>query len=459
MELQANFAHLTWPRLPGHRGCAILALLYQLEQTQWWPQERLLDRQLEQLSELVRHAASTVPFYRKRLAHLNWDGKETLRLEQWRQIPLLTRTDIQSRGEQLTSLDVPESHGQVTETYTSGSTGEPLRSLRTELWELYWAAFTVRDHIWHGRDFALKLGVIRESEKGEAPYPQGSTSATWGWSSGAVFETGPTVSLNVMSTTEQQAEWLARQDPDYLLTHPSIAERLARHCLENDVRVPRLRQILTISEILRPSTREACRSAWKAPVKDTYSAREAGYIALQCPQHDVYHLQSESVFVELINDAGMPCGPGEIGRVVVTPLHNFAMPLIRYDIGDSAEAGGPCSCGRGLPVVTRILGRQQNMLVLPSGKECWPLLSAEDLRQLTSIAPLKRYQFIQKTLTAIEIKVEIHRPLQAREIEQFEIWVREKFDPGFEIDVTRTDSLAPLASGKFFDFVSALSRN
>ena len=61
-----------------------------------------------------------------------------------------------------------------------------------------------------------------------------------------------------------------------------------------------------------------------------------GIIALQCPSGGLYHLQSESVHVEILDEAGRPCAPGEIGRVIVSPLHNFAMPLLRYESGDYA---------------------------------------------------------------------------------------------------------------------------
>ena len=454
MKLASNFAHLNWPALPGHRGCAILAILHQLEQTQWWTEKQLLEHQFEQLDRLVNHAVATVPFYRQRDLGRHWKSRAEPWLERWRKIPLLTRKDVQEHQPQLTSQDIPESHGEVTEMFTSGSTGRPLRSLRTQLFELFWAAFTVRDHLWQRRELSGKLAVIRESAKGKAPYPEGTRSDTWGWSSGAVFRTGPCVSLNVMTSTQQQAKWLSEQDPDYLLTHPSVADRLARYCLEHGVRLPRLRQIMTISEILRPATREACLAAWNVPIRDAYTAREVGYVALQCPEHEVYHIQSESALVELLDDSGAPCDPGDIGRVVVTPLHNFAMPLIRYDIGDRAEAGAPCACGRGLPVVKRILGREQNMLVMPNGEECWPLLSAEDLRQLMSIAPIRRYQLVQKNPSSLELKVETEKPLDARQIDGLKAWVGKKFDPALEVSVSRVESLDPDASGKFFDVIS-----
>jgi phenylacetate-CoA ligase len=128
-----------------------------------------------------------------------------------------------------------------------------------------------------------------------------------------------------------------------------------------------LSQVSTLSEIVDPVLRDDCAQAWGAAVCDVYSCEELGMIAIQCPEHPHYHVQSESVFVEVLNERGEACAPGETGRVVATDLHNFALPLVRYEVGDYAEVGAACPCGRGLPVLSRIMGRQRNMLTLPSG--------------------------------------------------------------------------------------------
>src|SRR5208282_3466525 len=133
-----------------------------------------------------------------------------------------------------------------------------------------------------------------------------------------------------------------------------------------------------------------------------YSTVEAGYCALQCPEHEHYHVQSESALVEVLDKAGDPCRPGESGRLVVTSLHNFAMPLIRYDTGDFAEPGGPCSCGRGLPVLDRIVGRVREMLVMPSGARSFPRLRTE---KLADIAGVVQFQVVQKSIRDLEVRL------------------------------------------------------
>lgn len=456
MRYKSSSTGIVWPALPDPRAAAILALLFQLDRSQWLSLEELKRHQTAQLSRLIDHTRRTVPFYRDRLTQLTLDNG--LDDEAWLALPLLTRAEIQTAGEDLLSTEIPEDHGGITEIFTSGSTGTPIRSLRTKLWELYWSAFTVRDHLWHGRDLTGKLAVIRDTTKGKALYPEGEKTSSWGPSSGRVFETGPTVSLNATTPVAEQTEWLQREDPDYLLTHPSIAQRLAQFCLDHGIRLSRLKGVETISEILRPTTRALCRSAWDVPLVDLYSAREAGYIALQCPKHEHYHIQSEGILVEVLDAHGRPCIPGQVGRVVVTPLHNFAMPLIRYDIGDYAEPAEACPCGRGLPVLTRILGREQNMLLLPNGEERWPLLSSSNIEALLKLAPIRQYQFVQTSLEHIRLRLKVARPLTIEEEAALERWVAEKFGYPFSVDFDYCSEIAPAPSGKFDDFICEVKR-
>jgi phenylacetate-CoA ligase len=106
-----------------------------------------------------------------------------------------------------------------------------------------------------------------------------------------------------------------------------------------------------MSEVLDPETCDDCQKYWGGPVIESYSAKEAGTIALQCPEHGRLHVQSESLLLEILYESGRACAPDKIGCVVISDLHNLALPLIRYEIGDYAEAAEPCPCGRGLPTL------------------------------------------------------------------------------------------------------------
>ena len=143
-------------------------------------------------------------------------------------------------------------------------------------------------------------------------------------------------------------------------------------------------------------------------------------------------MQAEQGLVEILNERGEDCAPGEIGRVVVTPLANFAMPLLRYDIGDYAEVGDPCPCGRGLPVLRRVLGRERNMLVAPDGRRYWPFFGATLYRQ---IAPLTQYQFVHTSRDAsFEARLVVERPLTPAEQEGLRTRIQSTLPYPFRID-------------------------
>ncbi len=452
---RSSIKGIEWPALSSPNGRTVLSLLHQFEQSEWWSGDDIHARQFRQLGRLLAHACENVPYYRTRLKESGVKDPKSVTPEEWSKLPFLRRPDIQRAGKGLHSETIPRGHGKVGDVHTSGTTGEPIRVLRTELSGLFWSAFTLRDHLWHGRDFTGKLAVIRNSAKGEDPYPDGTTSPRWG-ATDLIYKTGPGVSLNLNCTPAEQVDWLRRENPDYLMTHPTNMIRLAKYCVDNAIRLDNLREALTISEMLRPEVRDACKAAWGVGVSDIYSGRDVGYLALQCPDHDHYHVQAEGVYLEVLDGDGNPCRPGDVGRVVVTPLHNFAMPMIRYDIGDFAEAGEPCPCGRGLPVLRRIIGREQDMVTLPGGEKRWTLLSAGNIESFLSLAPVRQYQFVQKDLETIEARLAVERDLSEEEKEGLRDWIVAKLDHPFKVTFSFIDEIPRTASGKYRDFISEI---
>ena len=438
-----------WPAVPRPGAARCLALLQQFEQTQWWTPESLRGWQLRQASALLEHAAKTVPFYDTRLRKAGIAPGARMTPEAWARIPLLSRADIQDAGADLHSRALPRAHGAVRKIASSGSTGRPIESLTTGLTRLFWNALTLRDHLWHRRDFSAKLASIRAFPTGTASYPRGVHAAKWGGAVAGVYPSGPSAGLSVVTPIAQQAEWLARENPDYLLIFPTALRALARHCQEAGIALPRLREVRSVSEILTPETRRACREAFGVGVVDVYSANEVGYMALQCPDREHYHVQSEGVLLEILKDDGTSCAPGETGRVVVTGLHNFAMPLIRYELGDLAELGGPCPCGRGLPVIKRILGRVRNMLRLPDGRQVWPLIGEPSYVQIPAI---RQYQIVQTSLERLEIRLVTSSPLSEAEQARLRQIVLERLGHPFEIALSYHDQIPRSAGGKFEDF-------
>ena len=447
--LKPHLTGLTWPVVPNELNAATLSLVYQFDQSQWWPEDRLLDHQLGQIAGLLKHFGETSPFYAERLKAIGFNVDRPLDLDRFRTIPPLTRHDLQSAGDSLLSESIPKDHGRLLTAASSGSTGRPVTARKTDVNQTFHRALNLRNHLWHRRDLSAKFATIRGYDPGVAMAPDGQHSRTWT----SVFRTGPSIQLNsAHCTLGEQVHWIAKERPPYILSYPTNLHALALRCAELGLRMPWLKSLVTFSEALSPGQREVIEGYFGVPVEDMYSAAEVSMIAVQCPDvPENYHVQSENVLMEVVDDDGAPCPVGETGRILVTDLHNFAMPFVRYEIGDLAVFGPPCACGRGLPAVRRIFGRTRNMLRLESGEQIFPDIAALHLNE---IAPLRQYQMIQTSYTDIEMKLNLARPFEGDEEAHMRKMILDALGQPFNLHLVHVEDIPRHPSGKFEDFIS-----
>ncbi len=444
--LRSSIPGQVWPAVPDNAGALALALQYQLMQSEWWPVERITQFQFAQFNSVVRHAVAQVPYYKARFAEIGFNAGSVLTPEVFARLPVLTRRDVQSAGAALFAASIPAQHGGIASGETSGSTGAPVVFRSSLLEQLFWNAFTLRDHLWHRRDLSGRLAAVRYA-------PAGGTAASWGPATDAAFMTGDCAILHIDTDLSQQVDWLCERDPVYLLSYASNIRQLALAFMARGLRLPRLREVRSVSEVVGPELRTLVRGAWNVPLTDMYSAKEVGYIALQCPERDVYHVQSENVLVEIVDDYNRPCAPGQAGRVLLTALHKFAMPLIRYEIGDYAVPGEACACGRGLPTIREIRGRERNMMHLPNGDKRWPLC---DLVKEPQLPGILQYQFVQKSHEHLELRLVVG-PQYSRNLEPvLQEIVHRRLGYPFELAIFYGDSIPRSSGGKYEDFRSEI---
>ena len=314
----------------------------------------------------------------------------------------------------------------------------------------FFTAINLRYHVWHGRDLSATVCAIHPLRK-KPQLEASKEDAALPWV--PAYYTGRMYYLDSRVPIREQFDWLIRHEPKYLLTKPSNLRALIQVSRETGT-VPRgLSQVSTLSEIVEPALRDDCEQAWGATVCDVYSCEEVGMVAIQCPEQPHYHVQSESAFVEVLNERGEACAPGETGRVVVTDLHNFAMPLIRYEIGDFAALGAACPCGRGLPVLSRIMGRQRNMLTLPSGDTTWPSFHVSFF---LSVARVRQLQLIQHRVDEIEVKLVVPEVLTAEQEAKIAENLAHSLGHPFHFRFSYAEEIPTGPGGKFEDFVSKL---
>lgn len=436
--LPSQVPGIHWPAVVGARDAAVLALLFQMESTQWLSGEALRERQNRQLGALLDHARRHCTFYRERLPN---------DLARWHEIPLLTRADLQTQADDLRATAYPRAHGKSFDIATGGSTAEPVTVRRTALTQLFWQAATLRDHLWHRRDLSATMAIIRQF-----PEPVDETKpGRWG----GVLRSGPAWHLPISTDVEAQLRWLKEVDPDILLTYPANLDALLTYMHHEGVTLPRLREVRTVSGTVTAALRERCQQALGVSLSDLYSAQEVGVIALQCPESGLLHVQSEHLLVDVLDEQGLPCQEGEIGQVVVTDLHNFAMPLIRYALRDWAEVGPPCSCDRGLPTLRGVMGRTRNMAVSPQGKVFWPVL--ETRRMLEAIPQIRQYQFEQTAADAITARLVCAAAPSPEQLQQLQSALEQMLGHAYRWTWQLRDTPLPLStSGKFEEFISSI---
>lgn len=393
------------------------------------------------------HARRTVPFYRDRLGavidgdRLNWSG--------WRDLPILTREEVFDRRDALTSCDVPAEHGKVASKTTSGSIGKPLTVLMTRTADLRSMGLVHRCFLWHDFDVTARMAYIMPYFVDRAQYPEAERYEYWTVPTQLLSIKGELLILSISATVEQQIEWLRRERPRYLHTFPSNARALARR-LEGEP-IEGLEKLFLVGESSGAELRAECQQAFAVDIVDRYGAMETGQLALQCPTGCHYHVHSENVLLEVLGPDGCPVAPGESGTVVVTTLHNYAFPLIRYRLDDIATVGSPCACGRGLPVIEEILGRTRHIFRFPDGSEIWPSLG-------DAIVPLAPRHWQVAQVGPLEIEVRYvpedfgHRP----DYDHVTAFIRKQFRQHVSVRYRRLDSLPALPGGKFHDYVCEL---
>ena len=422
------------------RAAAFYASWRQLQDSQWLSASEIEQRQKRQLMQRLRFSAQHMPEVRRLVAQWPWQDSSWFLPSLMRELPLLTRRSLQTRPD-VYFMAPPVSHGKVTELKTSGSSGEPVAVQATaQVFQLR-AALTLRGHVWHGLNFKSSFAAIRGGIRERRDGPS-FDAPQWGGMVSALFQTGESHALDITTPVAEQLAWLKARRPGVLLSLPSNLEVLLEFLPQG---WPELLHVLTISETLSPELRQRLQSQWGCQVRDKYSSEELGSIAIEC-EHGNYHC-SEHLIVEVLREDGSVCEPGEIGRVVVTDTWNFATHMVRYDIRDYAQVGSVCACGRGLPVLSRIMGRVRNLMTLPDGRTFWPLFG---MRKFGELAPIHQMQFVQTKPDELLIRYVCARDLT--EAEQLAVSHRVCSYIQYPLRILFERSLVPLNTGAGYKF-------
>lgn len=444
--MRSDVVGMVWPPIKMNEAATLAALSAEIERSEWLDENELSRLQHLQLSALLKHHSENTPSFADKLSDARLAHSDIVDRVSLRRLPLLTRSQWQDLGDTMFSTKVPQQHGKPNKLKTSGSTGEPVVVWKTMMNGMLWAAHSIRDHKWHQRNHSMRMISIR------ADIHQRAEVSSWGYPMSMLYDTGPGLGLPITVDVKQQLEEIRKFDPEFMITYPNNLSALL-DLWESEGYGGNLKHIKCLGETVSDSLRSRTMSILGLYIEDGYSSNEAGTIALHCGHH--YHTMDDSLIVEVINDQGDECEPGEIGRIVITDLHNFSTPVIRYQIGDHAERGGPCPCGRGYGTLRKIIGRERNLMIKPDGTRHWPLTGMYGFRD---VANIKQYQMIQHTINDIELK--LHAPNGLTADQESKIIAMARSALGYDFDITINASINAIPrglNGKFEEFICRIS--
>jgi len=361
--------------------------------------------QESQLKLLFNHAYNCSAWWRNRLSQVGYPRQGGSLFTVLENLPPLLRSDVQEHFEEMRAWRDDWSAKEIFLSTTSGSTGLPVRVEKfSAAFKLLYGAVSLIDHEWHGRDARLSLLIFSDN--------QDSIKPDWGSLFTPFQGGGSVINRFANRSIEEETACLLEHQPAYLKATPSRSAAIGEQLLRQGKVFP-LRQIISQYERVTPHQREVCRKAFGAEIVDRYSCEECGWLALQCPRHEHLHVMAGTTILEIVDENLDPCPPGVAGRVLVTSLQSYAMPIVRYDIGDIAEWGEGCDCGYRLPVIKRLWGRRRNLIRLPSGELRPGPFFGDDVAK---ISILREFRLVQQKNGAIDFFVRAPRPLSGEEV-------------------------------------------
>lgn len=418
-----------------------------LEESQTWERERLDEYRLGKLRTVYSFARRHVPFYAEKFADC---PEEITSWEEFNGLPTTLREEAADHPESRRANVLPMGARALRALHTSGSSGLVVESVPTDAAESFRVALSLRELMWHGIDLRASAAVIRALVKD--PIQDGALLegvAVPHWSTGVLshlVETGPGYFIDVSVPVDRQVEFLKRHRPTYLLVNPSNLDLLSQAFADDPPSEKSIVLIRTLGETLHDDVRSRAESAFECPVVDAYSCQECGHLAAQCGPEGRYHVQEESVILEVIDDEGRPCEPGQPGHVLVTSLLPYATPLIRYKLGDIAEFGSACECGKTLRSLSRIVGREMSLIRKPDGAK---VINSTLMNSLSAVDGVRRYQVTQLSPDAFDIQVVCSR--QDCENDVKEVFAR-TLDWPHTVTVRVVEAIPPGPSGKMERF-------
>lgn len=415
---------------------------------QYLPMEKLKEIQVGRLKEMLLYSYNNVPYYTRILGEVKVvvDGK--VNLDNFSKIPVLTKDIVREHFDELKCKDLDKRKWYLNT--SGGSTGEPVKVIQDNIsWDSGMASkwfFSTFAGKYPG-DKEVKLwGSERDILKGSIGFKAKLKNL--------VFNR---ILLNSFKMSgddmRQYVEIINKSKPTLIEAYVQSVYELARFIKSNEITVYSPQSVLTSAGTLYSGQQKLIEEVFRVKVYNRYGSREVGDVACSCEEDEGLHVNVLTHHVEILDDKMQPCKAAEIGQMYVTILNNYSMPLIRYQIGDIAvpAKNEQCSCGRGLPLIGKVVGRVGSMIKTKKG--------IFDSTALTTsfyyFESIKEYQVVQKRMDYIIVNiVPTDRVLWKHERDSVEEKLKKILGDEVVFDFQVVNKIEPSKSGKYLYIMS-----
>ncbi len=431
------------PLLAFHENSSHPEFLEEFEKTQYMTKEKIAERQFFLLKNLLFHAYKNCPFYTDRFNKAGFHPKSFSTLDDIKKIPTLTKQEIQQHLEQLRAVNYNEN--QLLLNQTGGSTGSPLKFYVDKERLHSRKASTYRHDRWAGWDIGVKTAVLWGHQKDFLPQQNWKNKIRDDYYERKLFLDTSNITAEKMSTFVKQLLYF---QPEIYLAYANSMYLYARYIKENSItEYNRPKAIITSAEVLTPEQREIIEEVFDCKVFNRYGCRETSIIASECSEHNGMHISSETLYLEF-QQKGKDITANKTGKIIITDLLNYGMPLIRYQIEDAGSPlVGDCACGRTLPRMDISGGRVTDFLVTSERK----VISGASMTIyfIAVIDGIAQAQIIQNSIEDLTLKIVKSKLFSENTEKEIQQKVAEYFGAAMKYSVEYTDQIEPTKSGKY----------
>lgn len=406
-----------------------------LKKSQFWSKDRLEKYQFQELCKLLHQAYENVPYYTKIFDNLNLKPEDIKSVEDLQKLPYLTRKDIKENIEDLKATNYPKSKFELS--WTGGSTGKLLLFyIEKGVWMSQLMAYARIQMEWSGHSLFDKGVQISGDEK---PFKYQLFRRTLVLSS--FFMNNEYLPIFI--------EKIQKLKPKYIRGYPSALTNLAKYIKKNNFSsFPSVKSIVCYAETLYDWQREFLEDTFNCHVYDRYGLRETAAIGGTCDNTNYFHMFPQYGILELIGKDGKPVTKeDEVGEIVGTGFHTHIFPIIRYRTGDlGVYTNKKCTCGRNYPLLKKIQGREQELVVLKS-KQLMPLTGIYGLVEMSS-PNVNEYQYHQEKEGELILNIVKTQDFSEKDSQEIKENFKKRFDNDFNLTIQFVDDIPLTRRGK-----------